>query len=128
MRAFSPARPATLAAATQRRALASLAQLAEHPAAQPVGLRGSLYCRLSTAAQAVARATVAANLRHLRQRHGLTQGEMAARFGASRPAYAAWEEQRAAPSLSAVRQGCRRLDVTIDAFLTTRIGARRVSP
>ena len=64
---------------------------------------------------------LAANLYRLRRRQGLTQAQAAARWGANRSSYAAWEETRRCPKVANLLAGCQFFGLPLHQLLTTTL-------
>ncbi|MBO9657510.1 MAG: helix-turn-helix transcriptional regulator [Chitinophagaceae bacterium] len=63
------------------------------------------------------RKNIARRLTELRETNKKKQEEVAVSIGMKRPAYAAYEEGRAEPSIVTLRNICRLYKITVDSFL-----------
>jgi len=67
------------------------------------------------------------NLRYLRKKQGLTQGEFAKKIEVNRPMIGAYEEERASPKLAILQKMAICFDVSVDELINSDLTKRELS-
>ena len=69
---------------------------------------------------------IAANIKYLRKRDGISQEEFAERFGVSRQSVAKWESGESAPDIIKCREIAGCYEISIDALVSVPLAEQEV--
>ena len=67
-------------------------------------------------------------IKELRERHGLTQKELAEKLGVSAQAVSKWENNVNQPDVSTIRKLCAIFGISVDEFLQESIPQNMATP